>query len=61
MSKMKAIAITKEKKVEIIEMDKPIPKDNEVLVKVEACGICTWDQRVYIGEKKSAFSISWWT
>jgi len=57
MSKMKAIAITKEKKVEIIEMNKPIPKDNEVLVKVEACGICTWDQRVYVGEKKVPFPL----
>lgn len=32
----------------------PIPKvtDDKVLVQVEACAICTWEQRVYTGVKK---------
>ncbi len=50
--KIKAVAVTNEKKVEIIEINKPILKPNQVLVKVKACALCTYEQRVYTGVKK---------
>lgn len=52
MERMKAVGIVGTKRAELIEMDKPSPKRNEILVKVLRCGICTWDQRVFVGEKK---------
>ncbi|HBY69609.1 MAG TPA: alcohol dehydrogenase, partial [Flavobacteriaceae bacterium] len=33
----------------IVELDKPSPKENEVLLKVEACGICHSDNFVKAG------------
>lgn len=33
----------------LVELDKPIPKDNEVLLKVEACGVCHSDNFVKAG------------
>lgn len=47
---MKAAQI-KEKggKFVIVDLDKPNPKENEVLIKVEACGICHSDAFVKDG------------
>lgn len=47
---MKAAQI-KEKngKFELVEIEKPKPKNNEVLIKVEACGICHSDNFVKTG------------
>jgi alcohol dehydrogenase/propanol-preferring alcohol dehydrogenase len=47
---MKAIQV-KEKggDFQIVEIDKPSPKENEVLIKVEACGICHSDAFVKEG------------
>ncbi|MFZ3071132.1 MAG: alcohol dehydrogenase catalytic domain-containing protein [Anaerolineaceae bacterium] len=50
--KMNAVAVVGERRIEIISIDKPTPKPNEVLVHINACGLCTWEQRVFIGEKK---------
>jgi threonine dehydrogenase-like Zn-dependent dehydrogenase len=50
--KMKAVAVTSEKKIEIIEINKPAIKPNQVLVKIKACALCTYEQRVYTGVKK---------
>lgn len=49
---MKTAVITEPGKVELWEC--PIPKiDNtEILVKMEACALCTWEQRVFAGRKK---------
>lgn len=41
--KMKAVVITSPGKFELIEKDVPRPGHHEVLVKVEACGICHSD------------------
>ena len=37
------------------EYDKPEVYGNMVLVRIERCAICTWDQRVYTGENKPGF------
>jgi L-iditol 2-dehydrogenase len=47
--KMKIAAFTDVGKVEIKEVEKPIPRKGEVLVKVKACAICTWEQRIFKG------------
>ncbi|MGV8049724.1 MAG: zinc-binding dehydrogenase [Anaerolineaceae bacterium] len=53
--KMSAVAVVGEKRVEVIRIEKPTPKPNEVLVHIKACGLCTWEQRVFTGEKKVPF------
>lgn len=47
--KMRTALFTGKGKVEIKEF--PIPKcdDDKLLVKIEACALCTWEQRVYKG------------
>ncbi|OCG23911.1 alcohol dehydrogenase [Gilliamella sp. wkB108] len=51
----KAAVFTGVGKIEIIDIKKPVPKSNEVLVKLKACAICTWEQRVYQGINKVDF------
>ena len=46
---------TGEKQIEIQEYPIPEVSDDMVLVKTDACAICTWEQRVYTGEKKVDF------
>jgi len=44
MSKMRAVEVTGPNKAfRLIERDIPTPKDDEVLIKVEACGVCHSD------------------
>ncbi|MCK9288315.1 MAG: alcohol dehydrogenase catalytic domain-containing protein [Sphaerochaetaceae bacterium] len=45
--KMKVVAITGPKTTEIVEVTRPIPREDEVLIKIDGCAICTWEQRVY--------------
>lgn len=45
--KMKVVAITGKESAEIIEVDRPVPAPGQVLVKIDGCAICTWEQRVY--------------
>ena len=49
----KASVITAEKKIEIRELELKNPAVNQVLIKVEACAICTLEQRVYSGTMKN--------
>lgn len=46
---MKVGAITDVGKSEIIEVEKPVPKPGEILVKIKACALCTTEQRVFRG------------
>lgn len=46
---MKAVLLTAPFTLNIIEMDKPEPKPNEVLIKVKAAGICGSDLHAYRG------------
>jgi 2-desacetyl-2-hydroxyethyl bacteriochlorophyllide A dehydrogenase len=47
---MKAVIYKGPRKLVFIEVQKPSPKEDEVLVKVEAVGICGSDIRYYMGE-----------
>lgn len=51
----KTLIFTGEKQIELREYSIPEVSDDKVLVKVEACAICTWEQRVYTGVKKVEF------
>lgn len=50
--KMKAVAVTGEREINIINMERPEPKFNEIQIRIRNCALCTWEQRVFIGEKK---------
>jgi L-iditol 2-dehydrogenase len=41
--------------IEIREVDTPRPGVNEVLVRIRACAICTWEQRSYSGQQGNRF------
>lgn len=47
----KCAAFTGVRQVEYMECKKIEPIGNEVLIKMDACAICTWEQRVYTGKK----------
>ena len=46
---MKAVVVTAPRTVEIRELSTPVPGEGEVLVKIEKCMICTWEQRIFTG------------
>ncbi|HAE61421.1 MAG TPA: alcohol dehydrogenase [Eubacteriaceae bacterium] len=50
---MKAVVLVDKKKMEIQDVQTPVPKDDEVLLKIRASGICTNDIRDYLGSKYS--------
>ncbi len=50
--KMKVVAIVDERRTEVKEVRKPVPKENEVLIHISACALCTWEQRAYTRESK---------
>ena len=47
--KMKAIFVTEPYKAEVREVSTPVPVEGELLVKLERCLICTWEQRIFTG------------
>ena len=49
--KMKVVAITGDHKAEVKEVTKPKPLRNQVLIKMRACMLCTFEQRMFTGEK----------
>lgn len=53
--KMKAAVFTDIGKIEVKRIQKPIPKSNELLIRLKSCAICTWEQRVYQGVNKIEF------
>ena len=46
---MKVAVVTDVRQVELREVPKPQAGPSEVLVKIQACGLCTWEQRTYTG------------
>lgn len=52
---MKIAAITGKEKIDIREVKMPVPSKDEVLIKVKACALCTWEQRVFLGIKNMPF------
>lgn len=53
---MRAMAVTRpgERKVQAVELDRPIPGPSEILVRVLACGVCRTDLHVVDGELTGA-------
>ncbi len=47
---MKAVRLVEPFKFEMVDIEKPVPKDNEILVKVLKVGICGSDVSKYSGE-----------
>ena len=50
--KMKVVAITGDHEVSIKEVRRPAPEKNQVLVRVRACALCTWEQRMFTRDSK---------
>lgn len=48
---MKAGVFFKENDLRVMEIDKPVPKDDEVLIKVMACGVCGTDVHIFCGDE----------
>ncbi len=59
MSTMKAAVLTGVGEVEIQEIPIPDLGPREVLVKIGAASICSWEQRTYIGKQKPGFLPRW--
>lgn len=53
--KMKTAVFTDIGQIELEECNRPEAKGNKALVKIDACAICTWEQRVYTGVNKVEF------
>lgn len=48
---MHAVAVTGDREAKLIWMERPEPKQNEIQIRIRACALCTWEQRVFIREK----------
>jgi L-iditol 2-dehydrogenase len=51
--RVKSLWYTAPKQLELREIDIPEPGPYELLVRVEACGVCTWDLFIYSGGFRS--------
>lgn len=49
---MRVIAITNERTAEVKNVKKPPVRVGKVMVKIHACALCTFEQRMFTGEKK---------
>lgn len=47
---MKALFLEEIGKLSLCEVEKPVPRADELLVRVEACGICGTDRHLFLGE-----------
>jgi threonine dehydrogenase-like Zn-dependent dehydrogenase len=52
---MNSIVFTGPEQVAVREMPVPLLTDNQVLVQVKACAICTWEQRFFRGSKSEDY------
>ena len=46
---MKALVLSEYKKLDLVDMQKPQPGDDDLLIRVQACGICGSDVHGYDG------------
>lgn len=51
---MKVVAIVEERKTGIFEIEKPVPGPGQVLIRIHACALCTFEQRVFTQVTKKA-------
>jgi L-iditol 2-dehydrogenase len=52
METMRAGAILEVNKAEVVNLEKPVAGKGQVLVRIKACAICTYEQRAFNGVKK---------
>lgn len=52
---MKTAVFTDVNKIQFEEVERPVVTPDKILITVNACAICTWEQRVYTGVKKVDF------
>ncbi|AOY74495.1 zinc-dependent alcohol dehydrogenase family protein [Clostridium formicaceticum] len=55
---MKALVYTEPRNFNIMEVDTPACKENQVLIKVAACGICKTDVHIHNGQFLSKFPLT---
>lgn len=55
MRKGKTVVLNGVKDIELRELIAPEVPNDKVLVKIESCALCTWEQRVYTGINKVDF------
>ena len=51
-SEMRVGAVTAVKEAQILTIPLPEIHDDEVLVRIHTCALCTFEQRIFTGEKK---------
>ena len=44
---MKAVAVTEPGNAKVIEVTTPTPQAGEVLIRIDCCLLCTWEQRIF--------------
>ena len=52
---MKVALLSDINSVKLISLKTPVPNENEILIKMTSCAICTWDQRAFSGINKVEF------
>lgn len=52
---MKVVVVDRPREVSIREVTLPAPLSGEVLIRIEHCLLCTWEQRMYAGSAKMNF------
>jgi len=55
MTKIRTTVFTGPGKIEVCEMELPPLRDRQLLIKVKACALCTWEQRFYKGSSASDY------
>jgi L-iditol 2-dehydrogenase len=54
---MRAAVLTAPEKIEVREVETPSIRENEILVKLKNCGICTLEQRLFTGAVKIRYPL----
>lgn len=54
---MRTAVLMGKKEIKLCEFETPEVEDDKILVHLEACGICTWEQRVYSGKIDTSFPL----
>jgi threonine dehydrogenase-like Zn-dependent dehydrogenase len=54
---MIAAVMTAPGQLELREFPKPVVKPETILIRIDACAICTWEQRVFSGLQKASFPL----
>ena len=52
---MKVVVVEKQGEVSVREVTLPTPLPGEVLIRIDHCLLCTWEQRMYAGSAKMNF------